>query len=174
MFYVYLHCKPNGIPFYVGKGNGNRAYEFRRRNKHHCHIVEKYGRKNIIIEMIECLDEEDAFYHEQLFIFLLREEGIELCNYTEGGEGRIGADHSGSKNPMFGKKQSAESNARNRASNLGSKKPFSEEHKMKIAKANANRDYSYLHTSEIHRKAALARFGKPRGKYKIKGDHRGS
>ena len=24
-FYLYLHCRPDGAPFYVGKGRGRRA-----------------------------------------------------------------------------------------------------------------------------------------------------
>jgi hypothetical protein len=34
-FYTYLHCKPDGTPFYVGKGSGKRSNFMYDRNPHH-------------------------------------------------------------------------------------------------------------------------------------------
>jgi len=93
-FYVYLHCKPDGTPFYVGKGFGDRAYDLnptrRRNNKHHQRIVKKYSKERILIEVQPCINEQEAFELEVLFILSLREDGIELCNFTDGGEGTAG------------------------------------------------------------------------------------
>lgn len=86
-FYTYLHCKPNGDPFYVGKGTKNRVTEFSRRNRHHQHIVEKYGRINIQIYSFVCESEQQAFADEIQQIAQLRDEGYKLCNQTSGGEG---------------------------------------------------------------------------------------
>jgi hypothetical protein len=86
-FYVYLHCKPDGTPFYVGKGTRARAYSLSGRNLHHANIVKKYGKENIIIDLLSCADEEEAFEQEQLFILLLREDGLLLANKSDGGEG---------------------------------------------------------------------------------------
>ena len=43
MAYVYLHTKPNGEIFYVGKGNGYRAYDKNHRSEYWKRVVNKYG-----------------------------------------------------------------------------------------------------------------------------------
>jgi excinuclease UvrABC nuclease subunit len=62
-FCVYIHKRPDGDPFYVGKGRTRRANEFApsRRTLHHKNIIAKYGRDNIIVEIIPCSNEEEAF-----------------------------------------------------------------------------------------------------------------
>ena len=90
-FYTYLHCKPDGTPFYVGKGSGRRAHEFQRRNRHHEFIVQKYGRKNIKVFIFACESEEQAFSDEIHQISQLRKEDIKLTNVSGGGEGATGA-----------------------------------------------------------------------------------
>ena len=89
-FYVYIHKKPDGTPFYVGKGTGNRAYQFSRRTQWHKNIVEKYGRNNIIIEIVNCVNESQAFDLEKIYIKQLKHNGVCLVNLTDGGEGVAG------------------------------------------------------------------------------------
>lgn len=92
-FYTYLHCKPDGTPFYVGKGCARRAFHIGKpyfRNEHHLRVVEKYGRKNILIFVFPCESEEQAFADEIQQIAQLRLEGYVLANATNGGEGASG------------------------------------------------------------------------------------
>jgi hypothetical protein len=90
-FYTYLHCKPDGIPFYVGKGTGIRGYQFHRsRNVHYKNIVAKYGSKNIKVFIFDCDSEAQALSDEIQQIAQLRNEGYKLCNLTNGGDGASG------------------------------------------------------------------------------------
>jgi hypothetical protein len=51
-FYTYLHCRPNGDPFYVGKGCDNSGHSRRShtfgtgRNKLHKAVVAEHGREH--------------------------------------------------------------------------------------------------------------------------------
>lgn len=92
-FYVYLHCKPNGDPFYVGKGDRKRSKQFTMRNFMHSNITAKYGRENINVFAFPCGSEQDAFDGEMQTIAQLRREGYTLANFTDGGEG--GTGHTG-------------------------------------------------------------------------------
>lgn len=91
-FVVYLHKRPCGSVFYVGKGLRRRAYDFApsRRTDWHKNIVAKYGRESIGIEVIECRDEAHSFEVERREIAKARSEGHVLCNLTDGGEGCSG------------------------------------------------------------------------------------
>jgi len=88
-FYVYIHKKPDGTPFYVGKGHGKRAYKFNGRNPYHQAILNKYQGK-IIVEVINCTNELQAFNLEKIYVKQLREQGHRLTNMTDGGEGICG------------------------------------------------------------------------------------
>ena len=90
-FYVYIHKKPDGTPFYVGKGYERRAYRFSNRNQWHQNIVAKYGKHNIIIEIINCTSESQAFDLEKIYIKQFKEiDGYSLVNMSDGGEGNTG------------------------------------------------------------------------------------
>lgn len=91
-FFVYVHKKPDGTPFYVGKGLLRRAYDFApsRRTAWHKNIVAKYGRDAIMVEAIACLSEQEAFDVERRRIAEIRASGIDLVNLTDGGEGASG------------------------------------------------------------------------------------
>lgn len=105
-FYTYLHCKPNGDPFYVGKGNGKRSHDFTcGRNQHHKNIVAKYGKENVGVFVFDCDSEAQALADEVQQIAQLREEGYELCNMTDGGEGASGFKHQAKKNISAARKR---------------------------------------------------------------------
>lgn len=91
-FCVYVHKRPDGTPFYVGKGLLRRAYDFApsRRTEWHKNIVAKYGRDAIEVEAILGLSEREAFEVERNRIAQIRASGIELVNLTDGGEGASG------------------------------------------------------------------------------------
>lgn len=91
-FVVYTHLRPDGSPFYVGKGVRSRAFCFAksRRTKWHTNIVDKYGRENIGVVTIACEHERMAFFLETAMIKNMRDSGESLANITDGGEGASG------------------------------------------------------------------------------------
>lgn len=90
-YFTYIHCKPNGVPFYVGKGNGHRVDYPIRKNKFHRDILKKYGKNNILIKKYRCDSEKQAFELEKELVFILRNFlKIKLVNTTDGGEGSSG------------------------------------------------------------------------------------
>jgi hypothetical protein len=99
--FTYLHCKPDGVPFYVGKGSIKRSKKLYDRNKYHENIVTKYGKENILIGRIECSSENIAFDLERGIIKCLRRSGIKLTNFTEGGIGGVCGKPSWNKGKKF-------------------------------------------------------------------------
>jgi hypothetical protein len=90
-FYIYVHCRPSGEPFYVGKGYGNRAHYFSYlRNKHHKHVVAKHGKENILVYTRNCKSESHAHANEKWMIAWCRAQGFRMTNMTDGGEGVSG------------------------------------------------------------------------------------
>jgi len=83
---AYIHAKPDGTPFYVGKGTPKRMKEFHGRNKHHHNLLNKYGRKGVQVGFIECSNDEIALSLEVGLIKCLRNMGYDLANYTNGGD----------------------------------------------------------------------------------------
>ena len=85
-FYVYIYLRENGTPYYVGKGQGRRAYS-------------PYSRgvpvpdKDKILIVLKNLTEEQAFNNEREFIAWYGRLDINtgiLENRTDGGEGVAG------------------------------------------------------------------------------------
>jgi hypothetical protein len=88
-FYVYAHYKPkSSIPFYIGKGCGNRAMDTKRRNVFWNRVVSKYGFR---YKILECnLEEMFAFDLEANYIacYGRRDLGLgPLVNLTSGYDG---------------------------------------------------------------------------------------
>lgn len=89
MAYVYLHTKPSGEIFYVGKGNGYRAWAKNKRSDYWKRTVDKYG-YNVKI-FIDNVSNEKALSIEKDLIEAI---GLEnLVNFTKGGDGCLGYSH---------------------------------------------------------------------------------
>jgi len=87
-FYVYVHCTPNGDPFYVGKGSGRRAFAFSHRPIKWQNMVKKND--GITIKVLKYFEEEnDAFEYEKYLIIKFRKNGYQLVNLSSGGKGPL-------------------------------------------------------------------------------------
>ncbi len=140
-FYTYLHCKPDGTPFYVGKGHGKRSHRLRYgRNVHHQRIVAKHGEKNILVYVFPCDSEQEAFDDEIHQIAQLRRDGYELANFSTGGEGPTGTIRSAetrAKLSAVSRCKEPEVRAKMRAAKLGKK--ASDETRAKMSAAQKGR-----------------------------------
>ena len=141
MFYTYSHQKiDDGKIFYIGKGQGNRAFSENRRNKYWKSIVAKHG---FLAEILAVWKTElEALNHEKLLISCFKDMGYKLANLTDGGEGSAGV------------KQSEETRAKRSFALKGRKKPISE--MVNAWKANTGRKS----TEATRIKLSLAKKGK--------------
>jgi hypothetical protein len=93
-YYIYVHCRPSGKPFYVGySGRKVRGYDLNskiRENKYHANVVAKYGKENILIHIRNCDSENQAKVHEVWMIAWCFAQGFRMTNMTKGGEGVSG------------------------------------------------------------------------------------
>lgn len=148
MFYTYAHYKPNDVVFYIGKGQGKRAFSLAYRNKHHTNIVLKHGKPKIEI-LSHWKTESEAFEHEKFLIECFKDLGFKLANKTNGGEGASGVVVSEEtrlkmRNSHLNQKRTPEQCERIRLAIAGkprpnARKPKSEEHKKAISKALTGR-----------------------------------
>ena len=91
-YYIYRHIRlDTNQPFYIGKGQKDRAYSLRNRNPHWHNIVKLHGYEVEII--LENLTEEQSLSKEVEFIKLYKDYGYKLANLTNGGEGQSGLRH---------------------------------------------------------------------------------
>lgn len=153
MFYVYAHYTPQGHLFYIGKGSKKRAYSFYKRSNHWNNIVSKYGNPTVAI-LVEVETEKEAFKHEIKLIAKYRNEGIKLCNKTDGGEGTSGYKHTDIQREN------------NRQARLGKPTwnkgvPCREETKLKIREIKLGK-VGKLHTLETKIAISVANTGKKR------------
>ncbi len=92
-FYVYILARPNGVPFYVGKGTGRRMYrhDAEARNNcdcHKCRVIRKVWRDggDVLRRIVFRTDDEaEAFAREKELIATIGQAA--LTNETPGGEG---------------------------------------------------------------------------------------
>ncbi len=104
-FYAYVYFKPNGSPFYIGKGSGRRATDLvRNRNVIFKNIIAKYGDK-VTLQIFPCDSEKESFIKERELIASFIKLGFDLANLTEGGEGPAGLRHSDKSRELMSKKR---------------------------------------------------------------------
>ena len=181
MHYIYVYFDIENIPFYVGKGQGDRYLVSKHKNKGVTNLllknkIKKIGAKNIRIKFaLKNVCEEDAFTYEELFIGIVGRRDLgtgPLCNLTGGGEGNSGHTHSKKTKQKIsealkgrlswnkGKKMSKEYCRINSASHKGQighmkGKHHTEEAKRKVSIANKGRpaqNKGKHHTEEAKRK----------------------
>jgi hypothetical protein len=182
-YYTYAYLRKDGTPYYIGKGEKNRAY---RKNKGE---VKPPKDKTRIIFLKENLTEEEAFRHEIYMIFVFGRKDLKtgiLRNKTDGGEGPSGAVRSketrkkmsqimkgkntkkGKDHPNYGKSHSEETKRKISEKLSGEKHPMygkshSEETKRKISEAHKGK-IGRLHSNETKRKMRESNKGKNVGK----------
>lgn len=147
-FYAYVHARPDGSVFYVGKGSEKRARKFAGRNPHHRNIVAKHGKKNILVGKYDCSSEDTAFELERGLVSCFKRMGVSLVNRTDGGEGVSGIVISDAQRKLLSDKlrgipkgsPSDETRAKISAANTGKKR--SAEARAKMSKAAKGRKFS--------------------------------
>ena len=91
IYYVYIHFrKDDGLPFYVGKGKGKRAWDKRGRSQRWKNTANKHGYS--VGFSWEDIPEEDAFSLEEFLIAQFRSAGYPMVNIVDGWEGRSQKD----------------------------------------------------------------------------------
>lgn len=152
--FAYVHCKPDGSVFYVGKGALRRAKNLRERNEYHRRVVAKYGRENILIGMLECSSNAISLELERGIIKCLKRSGVKLTNCTDGGEkGTVLTDETKAKLSVAAKKRGV-SEACHKAKVAAKKgKPLSEEQKRKQSESMKGIVFTEEHRKNISESA---------------------
>jgi hypothetical protein len=146
-FYVYEHWRPDrGECFYVGKGSGNRANVMtNRRSAHHLAIQHKLSRLGLCVEVRIAQSEltnEEANDIEVERIAFWRNDGADLVNHTDGGDGQKG------------RKQSEETRRKISASLKG--RPKSPEHCAKVGLAHKGKKWFLGRKRSLADRAAIS------------------
>ncbi len=135
MFYVYVWRDGVGVPFYVGKGKGNRANNTIRRSNEFKQVHAFGGCAVDIVDWFIHESQAHALEIELIERFGRREFGGSLVNKTDGGEGTSGFSPSMSTRT----KQSLSMTGRK----------LSQEHKDKIGASQKGRVFTIEHLAKI-------------------------
>lgn len=145
-FYTYAYLREDGTPYYIGKGEGRRAY-----SRNHSVFVPPEER---IIFLKKNLLEEDAYQHEEYLISIFGRKDLGtgiLHNKTNGGDGtrgmlltetqrnEISRRQLEEKNHFFGKKHTPETRKRMSEAQTGEKHSmFGRKHRMESREKISN------------------------------------
>ena len=141
-FYTYAYLREDRTPYYIGKGQGKRAYYKYRKG------LKPPKDKSRIIFLKQNLTEEEAFKHEIYMIAVFGRKDLGtgiLHNRTNGGDGASGAIFSECHKKRIsearkGKKLSDETKEKIRECNKGKK--LSDETKKKIGEFHKGKKVS--------------------------------
>ena len=149
-YYTYAYLREDGTPYYIGKGQGMRAYKKSKRE------INPPEDKKRIIFLKKNLTEEQAFMHEVYMIAIFGRKDLGngiLRNKTNGGEGlsglvwseehkeKIRESQKGETNSFYGKKHSEVTKKKLSEAFSGKNHPqygktISKEHKLKLSKVH--------------------------------------
>jgi hypothetical protein len=162
VFYVYVLVRPNGVPFYVGKGKDKRIFDHDKeaRSGHKCYkcnVIRKIWKQGGEVQryiVFTTIDESEAYAYERELISLHGRHN--LTNLTDGGEGL--------RNPSKETREKIASALRGKPS-LNKGKPVSAEMRARISATLKGRAlpphvYEQFKTVNIGRKYTQQRIDK--------------
>jgi hypothetical protein len=156
-YYTYAYLREDRTPYYIGKGQGNRAYVNHYREKRNCISIPKNSDRILILK--QNLTEAEAFRHEIYMISVFGRKDLGtgiLHNRTNGGEGSSGDIRS----EIF----------KQNLSKIHKGKTLSEETKKKISLANkGNQTWLGKNLTDEHKKkCAKSKIGNTWNRKKFK------
>jgi hypothetical protein len=164
-FYVYILSRPNGKPFYVGKGKGRRLFKHEGEARNgctcrKCKVIQGIWKNGGEVQRTIVLttdDEQTALDHERELIALFGKHT--LTNITDGGKGVPGyvfTPEVRAKISAAGKGRIVSEQARKNLSNALKGHVHSDDTKAKLrtaAKARAQTEEGRLHLAAAGKKA---------------------
>jgi hypothetical protein len=166
--YIYTLIDPrNNLPFYVGKGSGERCnahvaeakYYVQRKSLKLSKIrkLMRLGMEPIVIKLAENISDKQALDLECLLIAEMRDLGFKLTNMTDGGDGAQGYKHTEEHKQMMREKFKGRVFSEEHKNNM--RKPKSEQGRQNIAKARL--ETNYRPSEETKSKVSEALKGRP-------------